>query len=626
MVHMKCPNLAILGVIARVKRVMSKKRLCRSLMHLPKQLPSRKTFLFLVLAGAVLFVIGQAVFAGLNARDVFEKQGNDDILRLLTVRDFIAGQGWFDVVQYRVLPPEGMPLHWSRFIDVGIAAIVVPLSYLVPMSLAELLGAVIWPTLIQLIALGIVSFSTYRLFGPLAASLSAICLVLWPVSGGWHSAPGNIDHHNMQMLMMTTMAVCAVWPGRAVFAGVMGGLAAAFSLAVGLEAVPFVFGVVTSMLARVLLAQTAHARQLLIAFCAALALGSTLFWVLQTPPGLRAQPMCDRLSIPMLSVVWTAVIASIMPMLIWRADTAALPRLVATVALTGLGMVLAWSLLATCLAGPYGDLPQDMQDFIKEGVGEALPGINYFFRYPETTLLFLPALTLTPLLVGFTLLNNRRDDGMTQDQRTALLGLGFLSLIGFGMMLTQMRATTLSASIIPIVVGYVLANQLTQYLRTRDSLNALGGLLLAVIFISPSTLGMLVRPLLPEPQGLASGGASCRTYEAMQALNEVPPSVLVTHFNIAPTVLWATHHNTVSAGYHTSAAALTNSVTPYRLDAAPLRVYLSAVDAEYFLLCANAPYFGEFATALAAGEEEVDWLRRVPLSGDRQVLFEILRE
>ena len=45
----------------------------------------------------------------------------DDAMRLVQVRDLLAGQGWFDLTQYRLNPPDGVAMHWSRLIDLPIA-------------------------------------------------------------------------------------------------------------------------------------------------------------------------------------------------------------------------------------------------------------------------------------------------------------------------------------------------------------------------------------------------------------------------------------------------------------------------------------------------------------------------
>ena len=43
----------------------------------------------------------------------------DDAMRLAQLRDWLGGQGWYDLVQHRVEPPTGYESHWSRLIDAG---------------------------------------------------------------------------------------------------------------------------------------------------------------------------------------------------------------------------------------------------------------------------------------------------------------------------------------------------------------------------------------------------------------------------------------------------------------------------------------------------------------------------
>jgi hypothetical protein len=58
---------------------------------------------------------------GMQVRDT------DDALRLVQVRDLLAGQGWFDLHQYRIMAPEGVLMHWSRLVDLPLAATIVAL-------------------------------------------------------------------------------------------------------------------------------------------------------------------------------------------------------------------------------------------------------------------------------------------------------------------------------------------------------------------------------------------------------------------------------------------------------------------------------------------------------------------
>src|ERR1700704_7183794 len=52
------------------------------------------------------------------------EMSTDDAMRLVEVRDLLAGQGWFDLTQYRLDPPAGGVMHWSRIVDVPIAFLI----------------------------------------------------------------------------------------------------------------------------------------------------------------------------------------------------------------------------------------------------------------------------------------------------------------------------------------------------------------------------------------------------------------------------------------------------------------------------------------------------------------------
>ncbi|MGJ3628675.1 hypothetical protein AB5I41_20390 [Sphingomonas sp. MMS24-JH45] len=68
-----------------------------------------------LLAAAILLAIGAADVARLRFLDP------DDAMRLLEVRDWLAGQSWWDVGQHR-LNGGDFPMHWSRLVDLPLAA------------------------------------------------------------------------------------------------------------------------------------------------------------------------------------------------------------------------------------------------------------------------------------------------------------------------------------------------------------------------------------------------------------------------------------------------------------------------------------------------------------------------
>jgi hypothetical protein len=99
----------------------------------------------------------------------------DDQMRLVQVRDWLAGQGWFDTRQYRVLPPDGIPMHWSRYIDLGLAAILTVASEILDPEAAERAAVILWPSLLACLMVVVHARGASRLMGP-AAALGALAV------------------------------------------------------------------------------------------------------------------------------------------------------------------------------------------------------------------------------------------------------------------------------------------------------------------------------------------------------------------------------------------------------------------------------------------------------------------
>src|SRR5690349_21236823 len=76
-------------------------------------------------AKAIAAVIVIAAIAAVGGfEELAGNADNDSSLRLVEVRDLLAGQGWFDLHQYRMGTEGGFLMHWSRLVDAPIAAII----------------------------------------------------------------------------------------------------------------------------------------------------------------------------------------------------------------------------------------------------------------------------------------------------------------------------------------------------------------------------------------------------------------------------------------------------------------------------------------------------------------------
>ena len=361
-----------------------------------------------------------------------------------------------------------------------------------PMDTAELIAATLWPTLIMVVHLLAIGFGTRRIFGGAAACFAVFCVAFWPVTADLHSRAGQLDHHNMQMLTMVYLIFAVIWPSRPVAAGCVGGIAAGFSLAVGVESLPFIVGGGLAIFIRAVFLPSSHSRTLLFTFCAALTLGSVLFWMGQTPPGIWAQQVCDQLGLQTLLLVAIAVVASTVPLLAGRWFQGPWFQLAAALGLTAIGMGLAWPLLSGCLAGPYGALPEVIQETISGRITEARPGLSFARTEPERALLFMLPVLVSLLAGGLLWIVSRLSGEPKRYQDQALGLLLLLCVIGVLVVFVQMRSVIMVASVVPVIGGVVAAHLVRGYLKNRDLAQGLLAIVMVVVITSP---GLIIGPL-----------------------------------------------------------------------------------------------------------------------------------
>src|SRR5689334_6166038 len=149
-----------------------------------------------------------AVWAGVAAWYLWQRQGNiywlvlgdtDDNMRLMQVRALLAGQGWYDLRQYRLDPAlGGFDIHWSRFVDLPIAGLILLLKPFIGVAAAEKWACGIAPLLPLGLTMTGLALIVRRLIAPQAWAL-ALPLLLCCVSTMLMYAPMRVDHHGWQL-------------------------------------------------------------------------------------------------------------------------------------------------------------------------------------------------------------------------------------------------------------------------------------------------------------------------------------------------------------------------------------------------------------------------------------------
>jgi hypothetical protein len=545
---------------------------------------SQRRLLWLICLGGFALVALAAFRSAPQISSLLLEADNDDQMRLVQVRDWLAGQGWFDTRQYRVLPPDGISMHWSRYVDAGLAAVLTVAGWLLPSTQAELATVILWPSLLACLMVLVLTHGTARLMGT-ASALGALAVFLgWGKLGG-EFAPPRIDHHNLQMLCGAAIFYLSVVPGRAHMLGALAGGVTALSLAIGLEMLPFLATVWGLMALRHAFGQ-AKAGDWLLGFAACFTVAAPLLMAGQTAAANWSTGYCDVLAPPVLALGAVGVVATVTPVLAGRMLTGPLSRLPAMIASLP-GWAFGWPgrFWATAWPGPMrrprrtwfaSSRPMWSKDF--------RPG-SFLARTPS----FSRGCCCPPRPVD--------PGGAGGLHAAAPAGPGPGHGPGPGLRRRRGRpAVRVPADPRrqPDDPGGAAAGRVPRPRLHPDSPDkprtpsrrhrpcpchadrrrkgrGLGA--------SATGCGGLHRDCLCPAFGLPNGRGGGRDCQPA-------PSVIFSSLNLGPTILTYTPHSVTSAGYHRSPEAFWNGVGAF-LSPAQLRQALQASGAQYLVLCPN---------------------------------------
>lgn len=539
--------------------------------------------------------------------------GTDDAMRLVEVRDLLAGQAWYDLVQHRVLPPDGLSMHWSRYIDGPMAAIVAAVSPLTGPDMALRVLAVLWPLALAVVFMALTARLARHLFGWQAAILSLFPVLGYALLSNAGFSAGATDHHSVQIILMLVLCSTLVLPERPLRQGIIGGLAAALSLAVGLEMILFIGLAGMILVTNHTLDRPGSAGRLM-GFAAALALATPVLMAGQVDPDLWTVPRCDAISPPLIAVTSAAFVTSACLVLLGRRVRSAIGRLGLVVLLGAIASVLLLPAVQTCAAGPYTAMSPEVQRDILGRIQEIKPALFYLKTDGARAIaIFYPFYVIT-LLFAAMVLARRGEGGVL---------LCFL-VLGAVLSFWQMRMTTMGLPVIAVAFGGAMSWVLAHPRPLLRAAGLLGGLF---VMTSPQLAVAYVK-LTYSGKGPAHGvvalGQECMTIPEMARLDAVPAGIVFNPLNLGPMILLASHHSVTAAPYHRRADAFINGILPFEGDEDTLREAVRRTRADYLLFCAGNRYGTDtsIGTELSKGGLRL-WLAEVPLPGSKLRLLKV---
>ncbi|MDP9413002.1 MAG: AcrB/AcrD/AcrF family protein [Pseudomonadota bacterium] len=536
----------------------------------------------------------------------------DDNMRIMQVRALLAGQDWYDMRQYRLDPPGGANIHWSRIVDLPLAGMMLLFRPLAGGPLAERIAVAVAPFLPMAIAMAAIAVTSRRLLSPKAFALAlALLLCAHSARGMW--APLRIDHHGWQLAMLA-LAVAALADPRKARGGLTLGLATAVSLTIGLEMLVFL-ALAGAAVALMWVYDEKQGRRL-VSYGASLAGGCALGYLLFASYDNRLA-VCDALSPVWLSgMVAAGAVAVLLPLLPLRSHLA---RLAAGAALAGLivvGFALAWP---HCLGRLEGVSPE-LQDLWLENVREARPIYSHNLR----TIVAVVSLPIAGLVGYAVMLWRLRSDAGALKPWAAL---GTIALAAAAMLLWQSRAGA-AAQLLAVpgatALGWLLISAILGLRLMALRVIGVVGTFVLVSGLAAQNLAQLVPEKQPKRTQLVNrANGTCPTLAALKPVAQQPQGYVLTFLDLNPRLIAVTHHEGVAGPYHRNQAAIIELMKTWRGSAENARRTVARRGIDYVLICpslsestiysAEAP--NGFYAQLAKGEVPA-WLEPIPLPAD----------
>jgi hypothetical protein len=565
----------------------------------------------------IAIVANWPAIVGLNLSDT------DDAMRMAQVRDLLAGQGWWDLTQYRVNPAgSGVLMHWSRIVDAPIAAGIWLLKPLFGQAMAERIIMVIWPPMLGA-ALSVACVRGYR---GLSDRRIAYVVPLFLIMSGYivvQFRPLRVDHHGWQiflaMLIMAQALRPATWR-----AGLLGGLFAAALLAISIEGLPIVALFAGLAALRWALHGRADDRDRLCGYMGALAGGAILLQFLTRGPLGLTGSWCDSLSAPYIAAF---VAAAAVTFAVARANPAAV--WMRFLLLGAAGLAAAGALVGTepqCANGPFASLDPIVVKYWYQNVLEGQP--LWASKLHDAIHVLVPTLVG---LAGSVLAWRSCEEAV--DRRNwatiiiALLGAAALSLLVLRSVSTAhlfalpgcawlgLRAWTWARTI-SSTLPRILASAAAAL-----TLPLLGSMAVAVV------LTMMVPALKAEEEESDKEAAAgpyqseCLDPAAIDALGRMPVATILTPIDLGAPVIFWTHHRLVATPHHRNKEAMADSIRVFADDPARAEALVRKQEASLIVFCRTANDFSLYrrarkdglAAQLYAGKPPT-WLEAVPVS------------
>lgn len=553
----------------------------------------------------------------------------DDSMRLVEVRDFLNGQSWFDLRQYRLGPDGGTLMHWSRLIDLPVAALISLFRLFLPPQAAEAAAALVWPPLLLVPLMAATALAGFRIGGR-HAMLMALGLVVLFTAAIIRFRPGALDHHNVQMVLAIFVAAMLIDPLARASNFIAAALASGIALQIGAETTPLM--AVAAMTVAVLWAWHGPRYQRAAAgFGFAFALATGLLFLGTTPPRLYSMVTCDTLSIGFFALAAAGGVGlGLAAALLSRRDI--VTRFAALVGVGAVVLVLARVIAPQCLGNPLDQLDPLLKTMWLGSITEAQSIVAEMKVDPATAGGFYAVGLIAMAVCIFRIRRGQQ----------ALPHAILLALIGISWAITavQVRGMMFANLLSFIPLAALVADLRDIYRARQNDLRAAAAFVFSALASIPSVWtfsGVMVAEAGSAIAGTPSKDDAdvkdaCTSQAHLRALAPLPVGRILATPNPGSLLLRFTPHSVLTANYHRNQSGMVAALETAMAEPGEAMDMLHREKIAYILLCNDDPQIGLIKTKAPTGlfsrlvnGEIPEFLEPIPLAGEKGMrLFRVL--
>lgn len=543
---------------------------------------------------------------------------SDDVGRVLQVRAWLGGQGFYDLFNHRANPPFGADMHWSRLSDIPLAATELILRPFLGVEMAEKYGVLITPIWLCLVFAFVAGMVAKRFNPSIYTPYLAIAFVYFSQTVQANFFPGRVDHHGLQLICLFLAIYGATDNSKK--GGIISAIGIAAGLTIGFEAIVFEI-IICAFFAIIWAFEGEKRKDQLTGFSIGLGISIIIGLLINVAPSKIMDGANDRLSIAQVAPIlmgcfglWLCATFQSSKSFIFKS---------AALAIVGVLVVLVALQFPILFKKLYWQIDEKYYRLWMLDCPDTNPLLTFPLYIQILYGMFCLTGSIAAIIKTITLAKSKNENFINWLLLTILIVVATLMTFLFQARLMGQASALVILAIAPIIVGVFEGFGMVPALLT---------LLCLTPFTSNNISDFAKKFYHPKNAKISyDADFNCHSISDFAHLAKKPKGLVAGNLNLGPETLINTPHNVLSTGFHRDLGR--NLAYPIFLsDAKNAEAKIRTLGVNYVAYCQKSPEIGRIIDDAPSGlmadiikGQTPSYLRKImPVNKTDVIAFEVL--